>query len=143
MEGKYMGNSEFKIMHYRIGYQNSNVAIIKFDKNEISVFLENSLLWIENGECEDIKCFWNSFEEALMEIHGVDCVLVDGYEITIVKDPILPNWGKIIENVIWCSLFFINPGGGAIKVSANGNNNVGKLITHSFNAIEPNPSSKK
>ena len=31
-----MGN---KILHYRIKYQDSNVAIIKFDKNEISDFL--------------------------------------------------------------------------------------------------------
>ena len=130
-----MGN---KILHYRIKYQDSNVAIIKFDKNEISDFLKNSLIWIEDGE--DIECFWECFEDVLIEIHGIDFVIVDGYEIVVIKMLDLPNWGRIIENVIWCSIFFLNPDGGAIEVSAD-EKNIGKLIMPRFDAVEPNPPS--
>ena len=46
-----------KILHYRIKYQDSNVAVIKFSKDEITDCLKNSLVWIENDENPD--CFWN------------------------------------------------------------------------------------
>ena len=129
-----------KILHYRIKYQDSNIAIIKFDRNEISDFLKNSLIWIENGE--DPDSFWECFEEALLEIHGIDFLVVDGYEIVIIKAFDLPNWGRIVENVIWCSIFFLNPDGGAIETSTKGKN-IGKLIIPRFDAIEPMPPSKK
>ena len=82
------------------------------------------------------------FEDALMEIHGVDFVVIDGYEATVIKSLYLPNWGRIIENVIWCSIFFLNPDGGAIETSTKGKN-IGKLITHKFDAIEPEYPHKK
>jgi len=78
----------------------------------------------------------------LIEIHGIDFVIVDGYEIVVIKMLDLPNWGRIIENVIWCSIFFLNPDGGAIQTSTGGKN-IGKIITHNFDTIEPNPPSKK
>lgn len=129
-----------KLLHYRIKYQDSNVVVIKFSKNDITDFLKNSLVWIENNEDSDY--FWECFEEALFEIHGIAFVFIDGYEITVVKEFQLPNWGKVIENVIWCSVFFLNPDGGAIEVSKNGEN-IGKLITHRFDAIEPEYPRKK
>ncbi len=132
-----MGN---KILHYRIKYQDSNVAIIKFSKDEISDFLKNSLIWIEEGE--DVECFWECFEDSLIEIHGIDFLIVDGYEIVVNKALDLPNWGRIIENVIWCSVLFLNPDGGAMEISAEGKN-IGKIITHSFDATEPKPPRKK
>ena len=132
-----MGN---KLLRYRIKYQDSNVAIVKFSKNEINDFLKNSLIWIECGEDPDY--FWECFEDALLEIHGVDFVVVDGYEVMVIKSLYLSNWGRIIEDVIWCSIFFLNPDGGAIEVSKKGEY-VGKLITHKFDAIEPEYPRKK
>lgn len=132
--------SNKKILHYRIKYQDSNVVVIKFSKDEIADFLKNSVVWIENDEDQD--CFWECFEDALMEIHGVDFVVIDGYEATVIKSLYLPNWGRIIENVIWCSIFFLNPDGGAIETSTKGKN-IGKLITHRFDAVEPEYPRKK
>lgn len=132
-----MGN---KVLHYRIKYQDSNVVIIKFSKDDITDFLKNSLIWIENNEDPDY--FWECFEDALMEIHGVMFAFVDGYEITIIKELELPNWGRIIENVIWCSIFFLNPDGGAIQMSKKGEP-IGKLIEVKFNLTEPEYPHKK
>ena len=129
-----------KILHYRIKYQDSNVAIVKFSKNEINDFLKNSLIWIECGE--DPDSFWECFEEALLEIYGVVFVMAEGYELIVNKDIQFPNWGRIIEDVIWCSIFFLNPDGEAIEVSKKGEV-VGKLITHKFDAIEPEYPHKK
>ena len=92
-----------KILHYRIKYQDSNIAIIKFSKDDISYFLKNSLVWIEMGE--DPNYFWECFEDALMEIYGIAFVIVGGYEITVIKEPELTNWSRIIENIICCSIF--------------------------------------
>lgn len=129
-----MGNFIIKVLHYRIKYQDSNIAIIKFSKKEISNFLKGSLIWIEIGE--DPNHFWECFEDALLEISGVAFVFIDEYEIIVIKELQLPNWGYIIENVIWCSIFFLNPNGGAIEVSRKGET-IGKLITQRFDANEP------
>ena len=131
---------ENKLLHYRIKYQDSNVAIIKFSKDEIDYFLKNFSIWTEINK--DPNYFWICFEEALLEIPGVSHVVADGYEMVTVKDVRLPNWGRIIQNVIWCSVFFLNPDGGAIEVSKKGEV-IGKLITHRFDAIEPEYPRKK
>ncbi|MBU6431409.1 MAG: hypothetical protein KGJ58_01645 [Patescibacteria group bacterium] len=131
--------SDIRILHYAIKYQNANIVIIRFSKREISAFLKKSSVWIETGD--DPNYFWECFEEALLEISGVLFVIVEGYEITVIKNFCLPNWGRIIEDVIWCSLFFLNPNGGAIEVK-NGKN-IGKLITHKFDAVEPEYPRKK
>lgn len=123
-----------QILHYSIKYQDANIAVIRFSKKEISNFLEKSTIYIEMNEC--YVNFWKCFNESLLEISGVSYVIAEGYEITVVKDYRFPNWGKIIENVIWCSLLFLNPDGGAIEMSNNGRK-VGKLITQRFNGIEP------
>lgn len=86
---------------------------------------------------EDEDSFWDRFEEALMEISGVFFVMVEGYEITIIKDPELQNWGGIIEDAIWCSVLFLNPGGGAIEVSKKSGKAIGKMITQKFDTVEP------
>ena len=91
---------------------------------------------------EDPNYFWECFEDALMEIYGIAFVIVGGYEITVIKEPELTNWSRIIENIICCSIFFLNPDGGAIETSKNGKN-IGKLITHRFDAIEPDYPRKK
>ena len=129
-----MGNLPDKILHYRIKYQNSNIAIIQFSKKEICYFLENSSPRAEKGESP--YSFWECFEEALMEIYGVIFVMAEGYELIVIKDTQFPNWGRIIEDVIWCSIFFLNPGGGAFQTRNNGEI-IGKLIEHRFDAIEP------
>lgn len=123
-----------QILHYSIKYQDANIVVIRFPKKEISNFLKKSVIYIEMDEC--YVNFWKCFNESLLEISGVSYVIAEGYEITVVKDYRFPNWGKIIENVIWCSLLFLNPDGGAIEMSNNGRK-VGKLITQRFNGIEP------
>ena len=125
--------SDMRILHYTIKYQDSNIAVIRFSKKELSNILKNSVIYMEMGECH--KYFWQCFNEALLEISGVSYVIAEGYEITVVKDCRFPNWGRIIEDMIWCSLFFLNPNGGAIEVSKNGRI-IGKLITQRFDAIE-------
>ena len=106
----------------------------------IFLIFKNSLVWIEHGRRS--KLFWECFEDALMEIYGIAFVIVEGYEITVIKEPELTNWSRIIENIICCSIFFLNPDGGAIETSKNGKN-IGKLITHRFDAIEPDYPRKK
>ncbi|MBM2817711.1 MAG: hypothetical protein HW401_301 [Parcubacteria group bacterium] len=123
-----------KVLHYRTKYQDCNVAIIQFSKDDIPNFLKNSFVVIENGE--DLSSFWECFEDALMETFGVAFVIIDDYKITVIKDPELPNWDRIIEDVIWISVFFLKPNGGAVEVSKNGKT-IGKLITQKFDAIEP------
>lgn len=124
-----------KVLRYRIVYQDSNVAIFNFLKEDITDSFKDCTVWIEN-ETDNISHFWESFECALMEICGVYFAFIDGYEMIIIKDPSLPNWGKILEDVVWCSLFFINPGGEAVEVFKNGKK-FGKVIAHTFSATEP------
>lgn len=126
--------SEMKILHYTIKYQDRNIAIVRFLRKEILDLLENSKIFIETGE--DPNCFWECLEEALIEIFGVLYVIIDGYEITIIKNPELENWSRVIENVIWCSVLFLNPDGGAIEVSKYGRD-IGKLVTQRFDTSEP------
>jgi len=126
--------SNIRILHYAIKYQDSNIAVIKFSKKELSDILKNSVIYMEMGECP--KYFWQCFSEALLEISGVSYIIPEGYDITVVKDCRFPNWGRIIEDLIWCSLFFLNPDGGAIEVSKNGMR-IGKLITQKFDEVEP------
>ena len=132
--------NDIKILHYKIKYQDSNIAVITFSKKEISDLFKNFSILTEIGK--DPHFFWECFEDALFEIHGVAFAIIDGYEITITKYPELPNWGRIIENVIWSSLFFLNLGGGAVEVSKNGKT-IGKVIKHMFDAVEPKYPRKK
>lgn len=132
--------SDMQILHYGIKYQDANIVVIKFSKNELIDFLKNSLVWMEMGE--NPNYFWECFEEALMEISGVEYAIVDGWEITAIKDPCFPNWGRIVEDVIWCSIFFLNPNGGAIQVSKDGKE-IGKLVAPRFDAVEPEYPRKK
>ncbi len=129
-------------LHYRVVFQNSNIAVFNFLKEDVINALKDSRIYIEgeNGNSAP-RLFWKTFEESLMEIFGVYFVLVEGYEIVIIKDPTLPNWGRIIENVVWCSLFFLNPGGKAVEVLKNGKK-FGKVILHSFSEKEPESKSK-
>lgn len=127
--------SDMKILRYTIKYQDINVAIVQFCKEDFFNFLKNSDVFMEISEDED--SFWDRFEEALMEISGVFFVMVEGYEITIIKDPELQNWGGIIEDAIWCSVLFLNPGGGAIEVSKKSGKDIGKMITQKFDTVEP------
>src|SRR3989344_1484974 len=112
--------SNVRILHYTIKYQDANFVVIKFLKKELSEFLRNSLIYMEMGEC--YQYFWQCFNETLLEISGVSYVIAEGYEITVVKDYRFPNWGRVIEDIIWCSLFFLNPNGGATEMSKNGKN---------------------
>lgn len=131
-----------KLLHYRTKYQDSNVAIIGFSKQDVDNILKDSLIWIENSG-NDSSCLWDCFEEALLEIYGVYFAFINGYDVTIIKDPQLQSWGKVLEDVIWCSLFFINPGGGkAVEVLRSGKI-FGKVVSHSFSATEPESKSKK
>ena len=129
-----------KILRYRIKYQDGNIAIIRFAKDDIPHFLKNSLVCIEMGK--DRSSFWECFKDALRNTYGVAFVIIDNYTITIIKEPELPNWSRIIEDVIWCSIFFLNPDGGAIEVSKDGKN-IGKLVTQRFDAAEPQYRRKK
>lgn len=130
-----------RILHYRTKYQDSNVAVIEFSKADVSYFLSDSLIWIESN-VDDPNCIWECFEDSLLEIFGVYFAFIDGYDVTIIKDPGLQNWGKVLEDVIWCSLFFLNPGGKAVEVLKNGKV-FGKIISHSFSATEPESKSRK
>ena len=129
-----------KMLHYRIKYQDSNVAILEFSKHDVADFLKDSLVWIED-DSGDPSCFWENFETALLEISGVYFAFIDGYDILIIKDCRFQNWGKLLEDVIWCSLFFINPGGKAVETLKNGKK-FGKIISHSFRETEPESKSK-
>ena len=124
------------IIYYQIKFQDSNVVIIKFFKDELLniLKLKSSFVWIELGK--DKNSFWDCFEDALLEIEGVLFVMFEDCEMIVVKDPQLPNWGKIVEDVMWSSLFFLNPSGSAVEASKRDKKIIGKLITQQFNAIE-------
>lgn len=132
--------SNIKILHYEIKYQDSNVAIIRFPKKEISDFLKKTEVFIEN--CDSHNPFLECFEDTLMEICGVAFVIVDVYKITVIKEPELTNWGNIIEDTIWSSLFFFNLFDGAIQISRCGKP-IGKLVKIVFNEAEPEYPHKK
>lgn len=136
-----MKKQEDKNLLFFIKFQDSNVAIIRFSKKELAKIREKTTIYAEAGidffdhfDEEYAKnsnvvqhLFFQSFEEALNEINGVLFAMVDGYEIVVVKDPSFPNWGRMLEDVIWTSLIFIGADS-AVQVSKKGDKTIGKLI---------------
>lgn len=113
-----MGRRKNRRLRYVVKFQDSNVAIIQFCKDDIIKIFEKTIIFVETtGEYFDPKyinnsmlqrLFWKSFKDALLEVKGVLFVMLEGHEIIIVKNPSLPNWQDIIKDVIWVSLIFIN-----------------------------------